>query len=167
MRSRLIVFVLFPFVLLLAACQPDVGPLSDGDIAAIRDLAEQEVVDAYLEGNWERYAAGFTEDAVRMPPNGPLHQGREAIREWAAANWGPLTATEFTMTVESVDGLGNLAYAWGPYSATVAIPDVPEPVKDVGKFLVILRKQADGSWLVSVLMFNSDLPPPGTVEGGP
>ncbi len=147
-------------MLLTVACQPGDAPLTDQDIAAIRSAAEQEVVEATLAGDWGRFAAGFTEDAVRMPPNEPLHQGRDAIRQWAEANWGPLTTTEFTMTVEDMDGRGDLAYAWGPYAATVEVPGVPESVKDIGKFLVILRKQEDGQWLVSVAMFNSDTPIP-------
>jgi ketosteroid isomerase-like protein len=93
-----------------------------------------------------------------------LHTGRTAIKQWAEENWGPLTMTEFTMTVQDVDGCGDLAYAWGPYTATVEVPGLEEPVKDVGKFLTVLRKQADGAWLVSVAMFNSDVPLAGSPE---
>jgi uncharacterized protein (TIGR02246 family) len=157
--------MILPLMLLVAvACQLGAGPLTDEDVAGIRSAAEQEVVEATLAGDWGRFAAGFTEDAVRMPPNEPLHQGRDAIRHWAEANWGPLTITEFTMIVEDVDGRGDLAYSWGPYTATVEVPGVPESVKDIGKFLVVLRKQEDGQWLVSVAMFNSDTPLPGSQE---
>jgi len=158
--------MILPMMLLGAvACQPGASPLTDEDVAAIRSAAEQEVVEATLAGDWSRFVASFTEDAVRLPPNEPLHQGRDAIRQWAEANWGPLTFTEFTMTVEDVDGRGDLAYAWGPYAATVEVPGLPESVKDIGKFLVILRRQDDGQWLVSVGMFNSDAPLPGSQEG--
>lgn len=92
-------------------------------------------------------AAAFTEDAVRMPPNEPLHVGRAAIEAWSATNWGPITTTELIQTAEEIDGRGDLAYARGSYSATVVVPGVPEPISEVGKFLVILRKQPDGSWL--------------------
>ncbi len=34
---------------------------------------------------------------------------------------------------------------------------MPEPVTDTGKYLVTLEKQADGSWLLTNLIFNSDL----------
>jgi hypothetical protein len=70
------------------------------------------------------------------------------------------------MTVQDVDGCGDLAYAWGPYTAAVEVPGLEEPVKDVGKFLTVLRKQVDGAWLVSVAMFNSDVPLSGTSEEG-
>ena len=146
--------------LLAIACQPEIGPLSEQDIAAIRDLGEREVVDALLAEDWDRFAATFTEDAVRMPPNEPLHQGREAIREWAETNWGPLMLAEFTQTMLSIDGRGDLAYVRGSYSATSEVPGLDEPVSDVGKVVAIMRKQEDGRWLVSVAIYNSDLPMP-------
>ena len=158
MSVHFIPFLLLPVAVMLSSCQPEVGPLSDEDVAAIRDLGEREIVEALLAEDWDRFAATFTEDAVRMVPNEPLHQGREAIREWAEVNWGPLTLTEFTQTMASIAGCGDLAYAQGTYSATSEVPGLPEPVSDVGKVVAIIRKQDDGRWLVSVAIFNSDLP---------
>jgi ketosteroid isomerase-like protein len=34
----------------------------------------------------------------------------------------------------------------------------PEPFQESGKYVVILQKQPDGSWLVVVDIWNSDLP---------
>ncbi len=151
----------------LNGCAPEINPLSEDDLAAIRDGAEREIVEATLAEDWDRFAAGFTEDAIRMPPNEPLHEGREAIRQWTEATWGPLTTTDFSMTVRDVDGYGDLAYAWGAYSATVEVPGMPEPLQDIGKYLVVLRKQQDSQWLVSVAMFNSDLTTLTSGESGP
>ena len=160
MRVRFAASALLAVVPVLTACQPEVGPLSEEDITAIRDLGEREVVEALLAEDWDRFVATFTEDAVRMPPNEPLHQGRQAIRDWVETNWGPLTLTEFTQTMSSVDGRGDLAYARGSYSATTEIPGLCEPVGDVGKVVAILRRQDDGRWLISVAIYNSDLPLP-------
>jgi uncharacterized protein (TIGR02246 family) len=151
---------LLPVVLVLSSCQPEVGPLSEQDIAAIRDLGEREVVEALLAEDWDRFAATFTEDAVRMPPNEPLHQGRQAIRDWAETNWGPLTLAELTQTMLDVDGRGDVAYTRGSYSATSEVSGLSEPVSDVGKVVAILRRQDDGRWLISVAIYNSDLPLP-------
>jgi uncharacterized protein (TIGR02246 family) len=151
---------LLPVVLVLSSCQPEVGPLSEQDIAAIRDLGEREVVEALLAEDWDRFAATFTEDAVRMPPNEPLHQGRQAIRDWAETNWGPLTLAELTQTMLDVDGRGDVAYTRGSYSATSEVSGLSEPVSDVGKVVAILRRQDDGRWLISVAIYNSDLPVP-------
>ena len=158
MRVRIVAAVLLPAAIVLSSCQPGVAALSDEDVAAIRDLGEREIVAALLAEDWDRFAATFTEDAVRMPPNEPLHQGREAIREWAETNWGPLTLTEFTQPMVSIDGRGDLAYIRGTYSATSEVPGFPQPVTDVGKVVAIMRRQDDGRWLVSVAIYNSDLP---------
>ena len=47
---------------------------------------------------------------------------------------------------------GDLAYQIGTYA--VADADPPE----IGKFLNVLKRQADGTWKVAVSMFNSDTP---------
>jgi ketosteroid isomerase-like protein len=60
----------------------------------------------------------------------------------------------------SVDGRGDLAYARASYSATSEVPGIPEPVSDVGKVLAVLQKQDDGTWLLSAVIYNSDLPLP-------
>ena len=106
MTPRIVLAALFAVVLLVGACQQPADTFTEDEIAAIRAAAEQEVVEAMLAGDWERFAATFTEDAVRLPPDDPLHRGRAAIKQWAEENWGPLTLTEFTMTVEDVDGCG-------------------------------------------------------------
>jgi uncharacterized protein (TIGR02246 family) len=158
MRVHIVASVLLPVAVVFSSCQPGVGALSDEDVAAIRDLGEREIVEALLAEDWDHFVATFTEDAVRMPPNEPLHQGRETIREWAEANWGPLTLTEFTQTMLSIDGRGDLAYVRGSYSATSEVPGFSEPVSDVGKVVAIMRRQDDGRWLIAVAIYNSDLP---------
>jgi ketosteroid isomerase-like protein len=163
MSERSMLAAALAIVFTAAACAgpaPEAGPLSEEDVAAIREFAGPIVTEILLAEDWASFAAGFTEDAVRMPPNEPLHQGRATIEAWATSNWGPLTTTEYTQEALEIDGRGDLAYARGTYSATVEVPGVPEPITDVGKFLVILRKQADGGWLVSHAIFNADAPPP-------
>jgi uncharacterized protein (TIGR02246 family) len=149
--------------LVAAACAgpaPEAGRLSEEDLAAINELGERRMVEALLAEDFAAFAALFTEDAVRMPPNEPLHEGREAIEAWATRNWGPLTTTEFTQRALEIDGRGDLAYLRGAYTATVEVPGVPEPITEDGKMLAILRKQPDGSWLVSRAIYNADTPPP-------
>jgi uncharacterized protein (TIGR02246 family) len=163
MRVHSSLAVALAFVLVVAACArpaPEAGPLTDEDIAAIKDLGERQVVEALLAEDFAAFAAMFTEDAVRMPPNEPLHQGRAAIEAWATQNWGPLTTTEFTQEALEIAGRGELAYVRGTYSATVEVPGVSEPITEVGKMLAILRKQPDGSWLLSHAIYNADAPPP-------
>jgi len=131
-----------------------VAPLSDEDVAAIK-AAHDAFVQAVMTGGWGAVIEFYTEDAVFMPPNAPMIQGKEALKEFSKM-WPPVTA--FNLTVEDMDGRDDLAYVRGVYSQTIAIEGAPEPIQDKGKFVEIMRKQEDGSWLISIDILNSDMP---------
>jgi ketosteroid isomerase-like protein len=61
---------------------------------------------------------------------------------------------------EKVEGREDLAYVLGTCTMTITPPGALGPVKDSGKFVTVVRRQRDGSWLCAVDMFSSDLPPP-------
>jgi uncharacterized protein (TIGR02246 family) len=129
--------------------------LSAADLKSISD-GTQALQKAVLAKNWAAMAAQYTEDGVMCPPNEPVVKGRAAIQAWAA-KFPPVTA--FVLTNTKVEGAGDLAYVHGTFTMTIAPPGVP-PMKDSGKYLEIRKRQADGKWLHSIDMFNSDLPPP-------
>lgn len=133
-----------------------VGDLSDGDLAAIRELSGPKATEILMAEDWAGFAAVFTEDAVRMPPNEPAHEGRATIEAWATSNWDPLTMIEYSQEALEIDGAGDVAFARFSYSAVAEVPGMPEPIAEVGKGIVILRKQPDGSWLISHSIYNSD-----------
>jgi uncharacterized protein (TIGR02246 family) len=146
------------------ACQPpaqEAAALSDEDIAAIRNVVEQEWVEAMLAGDAAAAAAMHTEDAVRLPPNAPLIKGLADIEASLAA----FNLTEFAQTLEEVDGRGDLAYARGSYESTGMVEGAPESVTEQGKWIAIVQKQPDGSWLAKAVCWNSDLPLPGEGSG--
>ena len=136
--------------------------LSEEDVVAIK-AAHDSFVQAVMTGGWGAVIEFYSEDAVFMPPNAPMIQGREALKAFNKIN-PPVTA--FNITVEDIDGRDDLAYVRGTYSQTIALEGAPEPIQDKGKFLGIMRKQQDGSWLFSVDIINSDLslPPPPKKE---
>ncbi len=155
MNTRSIVLVM-ALALTFSACPaPEVGPLSEQDVEAIRSTREA-YVQAFLAGDSAAEVPQYTEDAVMMPPNEPLVEGRPDIGAWNTS----FKVTEFTLTVAQVDGRGGLAYDRGTYSITFSTEGMPEPVSDTGKYLVILRQQPDGSWLWAVEIWNSDQPLP-------
>jgi len=165
-------FLILPLVFLLCVafgCQQgeevaeeaaEVAALIDEDVAA-----NEAITDAYVQAvrteDWMAVAALYTEDAVLMPPNQPIVQGREAILTWLEAF---PTLTEFNLIAKEIDGCGDLAFVVGIVSMTTAPEGAPEPIQDTGKFIEIRRKQEDGSWLIAVDMFNSDLPLPPSPE---
>jgi uncharacterized protein (TIGR02246 family) len=134
--------------------------LSDEDVAAIKASTEA-YVQAVKSEDWTTLAALYTEDAVLMPPNQPIVQGREAIQAYGEAF--PPT-TEFSITPVDIEGRGDLAFVRGTGTWTLTPEGAPEPIQETSKYVEIRRKQEDGSWLIAVDIFNSDMPLPSPPE---
>ena len=140
--------------LAIAACQTGAAPLSDEDIAALR-AGSDTWAELVVAGNWAALVETYTEDAIFMPPNEAAIQGRANILAWMEA-FPPIS--EARLTIQEIDGYGDLAYIRGTFAMTLSIAGVE--VLDTGKYIEIHRKQADGSWPMAVDIFNSDLPVP-------
>jgi len=156
--KKKILLQLVALALMVTACQaqaPEVVQLSEEDVASIKQVS-QTVAKTYQTGDWDALIEVFTEDAVRMPPNTTILEGREAIR---ASTEASQPFTSLTLTTLEIDGLGDLAFARGTFTYTPA-PEDADPIKDSGKFIQILRKQPDGSWRIFRDIWNSDLPLP-------
>jgi uncharacterized protein (TIGR02246 family) len=155
---------MYPLIVLVgAACQqpgPGAVPLTDQDMAAIRSLGEA-YAEANLAGDADAVAAIYAVDAVEMPPNEPATVGRDAIRaRYASGMEAGGQAIEFTVTSAEIDGMNGLAYDRGTWAWTGIPPGMTEPITGSGKHLIIARRQEDGSWLWTVVIWNSDTPLP-------
>ncbi|UCC75028.1 MAG: SgcJ/EcaC family oxidoreductase [Gemmatimonadota bacterium] len=162
MKARTTLLAVLALALALAgtACQApaqEAGPLSDEDVAAIEAVA-QSYQEAQLANDYAAVASHYTEDAVLMSPNQPLIEGRAAIQ--AALEGLRGTVTEYSNTPVQIEGRGDFAYARGIFTVASAVEGMPEPVRDTAKYLAVLRKQPDGSWLLTLVCWNSDLPLP-------
>lgn len=109
----------------------------------------------FLARDFDALAQLYAEEAVLMPPDQPAVTGRPAIRSWFE-NLPPLA--DFRVTLHTIDGREDLAYVRGSYSMTFEGPGGEPQAEMVGKFLEIRRRRPDGSWLLTVDMFNSDRP---------
>ena len=157
MNARTPLLAALALALASAACQPpaqEAGPLSDEDVAVIR-TANDAWIQAYRDNDVAALAALYSDDAAIMPPNGSVIEGRAAILAYHEA----VTVTEYTESILEIDGRDGIAYIRGT-SSMVGMGEDGEPVTESDKFLVILRRQADGSWLFSHEIWNSDLPLP-------
>ncbi len=151
-------------LILAAGCQPapEVGGLSAEDEAAIRALFAN-FVEAEKAGDWDAAIGMMTDDVVILPNQQPAIEGRAALREWIA-QFPDMRIEELNATIEGLDGRGDLAFLWGKYSETFRMGAMEEPIALVGKFVWIVRRQADGSWRIAVGISNSDRP---MEPGGP
>jgi len=158
MKKSLFQFItIIPLALLLClsfSCQKqgekaetEVGALSDKDVAAIKtalDSMEQTLLADTLEAHLEFY----TEDVILIK-EGPIIEGREAFKE-ALSKIPTVTLTAVNLTIAEIDGRYDLAFVRGTFSVTMEAEGAPEPIQWTGKFLYILRKQEDSSWLIAI-----------------
>ncbi len=167
MKKSLFQFItIIPLALLLClsfSCQKqgekaetEVGALSDEDVAAIKTVYD-DYEQALLAGGTEATLEFYTEDITVIMEKGVRFKGQGALKE-ALKAYGEVfpTVTAFNQTLEEIDGQGNLAFAWGTRSMTIAVEGAPEPTQWTGKFLEILREQEDGSWLIARAIGVSD-----------
>jgi uncharacterized protein (TIGR02246 family) len=155
---------------LVAACSPAPAerapaagaagePLAAADIAAIR-ATDSSFARAFGAGDAAGVAETYLPDAHLLPPNAGPIEGREAIQKFWKAVLDTYQVT-FSASADEIEGRGDLAYARGQFTLELTPKAGGGPVAhDEGKFLEVLRRQADGAWRYAVDMYSSDLPVP-------
>jgi uncharacterized protein (TIGR02246 family) len=108
--------------------------------------------EAFNRGDAAGCAAFFSEDVVLMAPDQPMTRGRKAFEETYRSRMEQSTGGTHSNELVEYGVDGDLAYQIGTYAVTGT--NAPEQ----GKFLNILKRQADGTWKVAVSIFNSDGP---------
>jgi uncharacterized protein (TIGR02246 family) len=129
------------------------GQLSEQDISALRSVVD-ELVQACLNKDWDKFASLLTEDAVWMPPDQPIVVGRKAVRVWVET-FPSIKA--FRSALESAEGRGDLAWARGTFDMTVE-PAPGQRLAMKGKWSGACRRQSDGTWLLASDIWNTDHP---------
>lgn len=162
MRLQLTILAILAIV--ASGCGPAaVPPASEApapaeDVAAIRaNSANYEA--AVNAGDVAALAGLHSDDAIRMPPNEAAVVGKEAIESWHQAGFDQFS-TKLTVSPAEVDVADGWAYARGAYTITQTPKAGGEQRKDAGKYLVIYKRQPDGSWKVHRAIWNSDQPLP-------
>jgi uncharacterized protein (TIGR02246 family) len=148
---------------LMAACTQ--GPAGRTNTLQADEAALRSVVDRYLvswnAGDSAALGSFFTEDAIEMQPDGPAHEGRQAILDGEIAFFAQFTATQAaTVTEVAVDG--DLALIRGSWSVKSAPKAGGSDTTRTGKWLVLSKRQADGSWRIWRWIWNEQ----PTASGG-
>lgn len=142
--------------LLLAACAPAGNTVTEADLDAIR-AGRTAFVEGMRAGNIPAVAALYSENAVVMPPNGPVTLGRLAV-EQLMAGFPPIG--EFQFASEELTPLGGDAVlVTGRYMLTMLPPGLDMAVADTGKFVEVWQREASG-WKLRWDAWNTDLPLP-------
>lgn len=149
-----------PLVLAVLACEPaDDSAARDTAVAGDTPTVKQDPATSRAElerirENWrsaaERDDAGavaalYADDAIFVGTETPEVRGRAAIQE----RFGEQFPVSTVSRIESRDLTvsGDMAYDYGEFTQQVTPPNAPGQTIN-GHYLVVLRRQNDGSWKI-------------------
>jgi ketosteroid isomerase-like protein len=142
---------------------PRVAFLSVGLAATLHAEGTAEATLRKMDAAWAQtksvdgWLAYYAEDAVVLPPNDKVANGREAARKTVSDLLGlPGLQLTWVDTHVQVAASGDMAYIVGAY--TMSFENAGKRIADVGKTLEIWKRGSDGTWKCVVDTWNSDLP---------
>jgi uncharacterized protein (TIGR02246 family) len=137
-----------------ASAQAIQTPTASSDaIAKVRDAWVKDLRDKQLD----RISMLYAEDAAFHLPTGVRVTGRPAIHE-LCKNVFATMSSDITLHTVAAERSGNLAYDSGDFSeALVSVAD-GKKAQSQGSYLMIFRRQPNGSWLIAEQMWTGAEP---------
>lgn len=128
--------------------------LSASDTDAIR-AATLAYRDAWLANDANRVMATLTPDAILLPSGLAAIHGSTAIRAfWWPAAAAATRVTAMDLTIETIDGCGDIAFVRGRGTLTFTMADTSAPRSLASTFINVLRRQPNGGWLIAERMWS-------------
>lgn len=125
------------------------------DERAIRALA-LDWAKAATEKDLDKTLSFYADDASAYPPNAAIATGKEARRKlWKDSFAIPGFALSIVTTKVEVARTGDLGYETGSFHLTTNDKN-GKPIVTPGKYVVVWKKQADGTWKAVADIWNAD-----------
>jgi len=132
---------------------PGLGKLGMDQRAIVR------IFEIYCEtqnaADTEGWIALWDVDGVKMTPGAPTIYGKPAIYARTKANF-PLYRKNMAVDIHEIIVMGDLAFADGTYTVNSIVVATGAKMSTDGKFMTVLRKQPDGTWLIYRDITNSN-----------
>lgn len=132
------------------------------DVAAVRqaiEAADARFSAAVLKGDTATLANFYADDAILMPANMKAVRGHEAIAKAIKGLIAAMQPSTFKLQTEDVIVAGEYAIETGAFEMTSqAAGKGAKPAQDVEKYVVVWKKQPDGSYKILRDIANSDQP---------
>jgi uncharacterized protein (TIGR02246 family) len=106
----------------------------------------------------DQLAALYTADAVFLKPSGERITGRPAIRDLCKKIMDSFSS-DFTFRSMTSDVSGNIAYDSGEYKESLVKISDKTKADVQGNYLMIFKRQPDGTWLIAQQMWTLVTPP--------
>jgi uncharacterized protein (TIGR02246 family) len=157
---------------LLAACQPSNKPQlpTAADTAAIEKV-RTDYVTAWNAGRVDDLLRLYASDAELLPADAPMVAGAAAMRTYFNTALGTPARPTLAVPPGTLVGRQDLAIYTGTDTLTVPAPPAQptrrgraaapaQPTVVTGKYLVVLMRQADGTWKIAYHAEVPDMPMP-------
>jgi len=130
------------------------------DVAQVYELWN-EYAAVLNDGDMERWLALWIDEGIQMAPGAPHRVGKERIRREMQPLFDQYNISNMIIHTEEVRILGDQAYSHGTYTFELTPREGGETRSYSGKFLDILKKQADGAWKIAIDCHNYNQNRPG------
>ncbi len=160
MQPKLWLISILSLFLVTFGCAPAGVPAADfdEDAVALEVKHASDASDAALiAGDVDTYLSYYMEDAVWLPPQSEEIVGKEVAKARLAGLFDDLTI-EGGSTIEEQAVMGpDWVSVRGQFNMVLTPKgDDGETVYQVGSFVNIWKKDADGKWKIAVDIWNSD-----------
>jgi ketosteroid isomerase-like protein len=141
-------------VAVLAGCMQK--PQDSAPIEAMIRTHTNGWVEAYNAGDADKIVAGYTDDAVLMPPDAPAAVGHDAMKQFLVTDMAAAKTSGTTLALDSdtIGVSGDLAW----HSGTFHVNGSAGSSIATGKYLEVWHKDDKGNWLMIRDIWNADAP---------
>lgn len=144
-------------IMTLASIFPASSQTAEEWMPVIKEL-NQEIGEALIDGNIEKSMSFYTKDAISMPNNGNIIEGRDAIKKsnLELLKSGSKVHSFDTQTLHLIM-CNDLIIEIGKFRIRFSIPGIQEVKEYSGKYLNIWEKVSDRKLKIKLETWNSDV----------
>jgi ketosteroid isomerase-like protein len=136
------------------------GESQNADVKDKISKINKEMAQAMVSGNSEKALSYYAEDAISMPDNNKMIEGKEGIRK---SNQEMLSSgmkvKSFEVNTVNTLACENMIIEIGKFKISYTIPGMPDAMEEEGKYITVWDQQSDGSLKIKLETWNSDTNP--------
>jgi uncharacterized protein (TIGR02246 family) len=156
----------FAIAAFAAACAAPAAPDTTAEDTAAINALRSAWMTAYNAGDAAGLAALYTENASVMNAGEATVTGRAAIQAYYEGMFAQMTGTSDVRS-SAMAVSGAWAYDSGEYSGAMTPKAGGDAMNRAGRYVVILQKDAAGTWHLARAITNDPMPPaPAMTPGG-
>lgn len=157
--KKVIITLTLTMVVVFFAATISIAQTNEQYKAQIEKINKESVA-AMLANNTEKSMSFYTSDAISLPSYDKMLEGKDAIRKsneaMIKAGWKVTSFEPVTLKVMSCE---KMITEIGTYKISFSMTGMEKPMEDVGKYITIWEKQADGSLKIKIETWNTDTNP--------